>query len=725
MQQDFIAHRRKSDARSQSLWSHLQETCEIAGQFAAKIGLREVGQTIGLLHDIGKASQEFKNYIESAVGMINPDEDDYVDSTQKKGKIDHSTAGAQIIYRRLSDKDAGEKLVSQILSLCIASHHSGLIDCLTPDGQVDNFHRRMAKADDKSHVTEALENLEDRERARLDFFLNADLNKQMAEALAKLKEANDSIETLMFKYGLVVRFLLSCLIDADRLSTSDFEFPQNSQLRNENKCTSWDILIERFGTKKFEILSEVDALRNDVSRKCFEDAGKPKGLYQLCVPTGGGKTFASLRFALHHASKHAMDRIIYVIPYTSIIDQNAAEVRRILEDKDENGQYLDHIVLEHHSNLTPEEETQRQSLLSENWDAPIVFTTSVQFLEALFSGGTCSARRMHQLANSVVIFDEVQTIPVRCVHMFNCGLRFLVKGCGSSVVLCTATQPLLDRVEPMQRALELMPEQRIMGDVSELFRKLKRVDIHDSRKSGGWTQAEVVELTVKEIQGSESVLIVVNTKASAKKLYQQFEESNVEAVFHLSTDMCAEHRMNTLNEIKSRLKTHQPTVCVSTQLIEAGVDIDFGSVIRYLAGLDSIAQAAGRCNRNGLRDKAGNVYVVNPKDENVDRLLDIRIGIDVTERLLDEYREDPSKFHNDLVGPSAMEQFYQYYFYRRKEEMCYKVGPNTLVGRDDDLFNLLSTNTLSVAEYQRSLQHFAVVTIASVVFGGVKSISRN
>ena len=237
----------------------------------------------------------------------------------------------------------------------------------------------------------------------------------------------------------------------------------------------------------------------------------------MTVPTGGGKTFASLRFALNHAAHHCksdtmIDRIFYIIPYTSIIDQNAEEARKVLEDKDKNGNYLNKVVLEHHSNLTPDEETRRQNLLAENWDAPIVFTTQVQFLEALFGSGTRSARRMHQLANSVIIFDEIQTIPIRCVHMFNLAIRFLVHACGATVVLCTATQPLLDKVAPIQRALKIQPEQRIIPYEKELFKKLKRVEVFDRRKIGGWSDEEIAGLTIQELREKGSVLIVVNTK---------------------------------------------------------------------------------------------------------------------------------------------------------------------------------------------------------------------
>jgi len=700
MKSQFIAHLRKSDKQAQDLWKHLEEVSELAGQFAEKVGLMGCGELIGLLHDLGKASEEFQNYIKSAEGIIDPDKDDYVDAGAMRGKIDHSSAGAQIIYNNLSKKGPEGIIAAQILSLCIASHHSGMIDCVSLDGD-DNFTRRIKKSDDKTHTNEALSNLDPEENRKLQSLLtNESLIKQLIAQLKGLKETNESQQTMAFKCGLLTRFLFSCLIDADRLSTTDFEFPGNKKLRNGNKYPSWEILIERFNSKKFESKNEVDVLRDRVSHQCFEFAKKPKGLYQLTVPTGGGKTFASLRFALNHAKHHGMERIFYVIPYTSIIDQNAEEVRKILEDKDEAGNYLDKIVLEHHSNLTPDEETKRQNLLSENWDAPVVFTTQVQFLEALYSSGTRGARRMHQLANSVIIFDEVQTIPVRCVHLFNLAVRFLVQGCDSTIILCTATQPLLDRIEPVQRSLTITPEQQMIEDVKTLFRRLKRVEIHDKRKVGGWTENEVAELAEEEVQTNHSVLIVVNTKTSAQNLYRQLRGIKTAEAYHLSTNMCPAHRMDVLKTIKDRLEDKKPTICVSTQLIEAGVDIDFGAVIRYLAGLDSIAQAAGRCNRHGLRP-TGNVYIVNPQDEDLTKLDDIRIGKENAERVLDEYKIDPNKFDEDILSPAMMNLYYTYYFYARKEKMNYPVGSNSVVGREDNLFDLLSNNRLSVQEHER------------------------
>lgn len=700
---NFIAHRRDKDGINQGLWTHLEETSFLTGKFASKIGLRKHGELAGLLHDLGKATSEFAHYIGSATGLIDPDEDEYVDAAEKKGKIDHSSAGAQVIYRHFSDKGNKSLLVSQILSLAIASHHSGLIDCLSTEGE-DNYSRRMNKSDEKTRTEEAVLNLDDSVKKKIEELLFSDnLINHLNQKLISLRETNDSNESSLFKISLLTRFLFSCLIDADRLSTADFEFPEKAELRNQGDYTSWPILIERLNQhlSKFKNQNKVDILRQNISDNCFDFSNRPKGLYQLTVPTGGGKTLSSLRFALHHADKHKMERIIYIIPYTSIIDQNADVTRRILEDRSENGEYLNRIVLEHHSNLTPEKENTRQKLLSENWDAPVVFTTMVQFLETLFGYGTRSARRMHQLANAVIIFDEIQTLPVRCVHLFNMAIRFLIQGCGSTVVLCTATQPLLDQVKPEQRALQIKTEQQMITDVQKLFKELKRVDVFDRRKIGAWTDQEVAELAKQELQKTGSVLIIVNTKKSALNLFQLLYNYPETKVYHLSTNMCPAHRMDVLGSIKECLPDKNPVVCVSTQLIEAGVDIDFGTVIRYLAGLDSIAQAAGRCNRNGARPEPGRVVIVNPQEENLDYLKDIKIARDKAERVLEEYKADSGQFDDDILGLKAMERYYQYYFHDRTEEMCYKVGSNSVVGRSDSLYDLLSTNPISVQEHQR------------------------
>jgi CRISPR-associated endonuclease/helicase Cas3 len=710
---NLFAHFRGKDKEHkepQYLMEHLTTVSELAGKFADKIGLKETGEILGLLHDLGKASQEFQNYLLSGEGLKDPDADDYVNYREKKGKIDHSTAGAQLVYEALWNKGQKEKIAAQLLSLCLASHHSGLIDCLKPNGE-NNFQRRMEKPDTDTHKVEALSNLPE-VKYKIEEFISAGGIEQIVEKLKSLQKEEYSNYTLFFSYGLLIRFLLSCLLDADRLDTADFETPDNLRIRNYGKYQSWSVLTGRLEERFAEFAdqtatlpsgraNEVNQLRAQVAQACLENSEKPKGIYQLTVPTGGGKTLASLRFALHHAQTHNMDRVFYIIPYTSIIDQNAEEVRKILEDKDKNGNLLDKVVLEHHSNLTPEEETHRNHLLAENWDAPVVFTTQVQFLEALFGSGTRNARRMHQLANAVIILDEVQTIPINTLHMFNEALRFLSEGCGASIVLCTATQPPLDSLDNPYRQLTILPEQRIIQNEKELFEKLKRVEVFDERKPDGWDDNEVADLVEQQLEEKGSVLIVVNTKKSARNLYLQIKSRNIPNIFHLSTSMCPAHRLDALDEVKELLKHNKPVICVSTQLIEAGVDIDFGSVIRYLAGLDSIAQSAGRCNRHGIRSGFGHVWIVNPDNENIDRLKEITIGSDKAQTFLDNFKENPKAFDGDRIGLEAMAAYYRSYYHQRKEDMDYKVGPQSMAGRNDDLFNLLSMNQLSVDEFSR------------------------
>lgn len=700
---DYIAHRREKDGEIQSLVDHLEEVSKKTGEFASKIGLKEHGELLGLLHDIGKASQEFEQYIKSSVGLINPDEDDYVDAPGLKGKIDHSTAGAQLVYRIFAQNGNEERFAAQVLSLCIASHHSGLIDCISPEGK-DTYSKRMGKGEEKTHVDEVIGKLCDEVKEHLISRLpTKKLIRHLRERFKALKTVHDSQETLVFKYGLLVRFLYSCLIDADRLDTADFEMPGATILRSYGNYEEWPFLINRLNKKlaTFEPAG-INKIRQKISQVCYDFFDQPKGLYQLTVPTGGGKTLASLRFGLHHADKHKMDRIVYVLPYTTIIDQNAEEIRKILEERDETGKYLHRIVLEHHSNLLPDKETARQKVLSENWDAPVVLTTNVQVLEALFGSGTRGARRMHQLANAVIIFDEVQTLPVKCVQLFNMAINFLVNNCDSTIVLCTATQPLLDKIEPKSRTLHITAEQQMVPNTRQLFDDLKRIEVHDKSKVGGWSNEEIKELAGQQVIKSGSVLVVVNTKTSAREIYLQCKQIENVETYHLSTNMCPAHRVAVLEQVKAYLNDKRPVICVSTQLIEAGVDISFGSVIRFLAGLDSIVQAAGRCNRHNEQYPAlGEVNIINPSDENIDALEEIRIGKEKTERLLDEFKNTPERFGNNILSPEAIDQYYQYYFYQRAREMNYSVTAHSPVRREDNLFNLLSVNSLSVAEYRR------------------------
>jgi CRISPR-associated endonuclease/helicase Cas3 len=698
---EFIAHRRETDGLVQLLDEHLISVGRICRRNAAKINLPMSGELIGLLHDLGKYSKEFQNYIASATGLLDQDADEFVDAGKLRGKIDHSTAGAQYIWQKIQNINPHNRILAQFLSLCIVSHHSGLIDCIIADGE-DNFSKRMSKPQSKTHLDEAVTHLNTGIKDRVEYLLeDSQLADELINALkgiANTEQKNGSRKTEAFKAGLLARMLFSCLIDADRLDTADFEMPDLSKKRNSNAYVAWDILINRLEDHlaAFETSSPIDCLRQNISDECRAAADRNIGCYTLTVPTGGGKTLASLRFALHHAYKHRLERVIFVIPFTSIIDQNADVVRRILEP---SGTGIDSgsIVLEHHSNLTPERQTWRNKTLSENWDAPIVFTTSVQFLETIFGGGTCSARRMHQLAKSVIIFDEAQTIPVRSIHMFNNCINFLVDHCTSTVVLCTATQPLLNAVDPQKGAARVSGE--LISDTQSLFKSLKRVEVRSHCRPGGWSDDDVARLAYEETAAAKSCLIIVNTRKAALSLYRVFAQDGAEGVYHLSTSMCPAHRRIVLNEIRERLTNEAPTICVSTQLIEAGVDVDFGAVIRFVAGLDSITQAAGRCNRNG-RAAFGRVHIVNPAEETIDRLIDISAGRDITRRILNEFAKNPNAFNNDLLSIQSIFQYFKYYFFQRANEMSYSVPP-AIAMRDDTLLMMLSYNDLAVHQFKQ------------------------
>ena len=689
----YVAHVRK-DGVEQTLDCHLKEVGEIAADLASKIGTPLAGKLIGLLHDFGKYSKDFQDYIGSATGKINPDENEFVDFDALKGKIDHSSAGAQWIWKSCQRWGERGQMVGQILAICIASHHSGLIDCLKPDGE-NSFIKRMNKPDEKTRKNECLKNAPRHYLEKLEILANKELIQTILKQLQKIGQTEDLLPEKPMRYfnlGFFTRMLFSCLIDADRINSADFECPENTQHRN-NSSVDWSVPVNRLeqAINKFNGEKNIDELRRNISDTCKQRAVDKQGIYSLTVPTGGGKTYASLRYALYHAKQHKLDRIIYIIPFTSIIEQNAAAIRKVLECHTDKYPW----VLEQHSNLEPEQQNWHSKLVSENWDAPIVMTTMVQFLEVLFSGGTRGARKMHQLANSVLIFDEIQTLPINCTHLFCNALNFLTNICNTTAVLCTATQPLLDRLKSPEKGQLTIPEENeLVSDVPKLFEDLERVKLNNKVRPEGWTTKQIAELAMDEFNKFGSCLIIVNTKVWAQQLYQSLKnKAKKSEIFHLSTNLCPRHRKIILYLVKRRLRSNKQVLCISTQLIEAGVDIDFASVIRFLAGLDSIAQAAGRCNRNGLR-KTATVHVVNPHEEKIDLLKDIKIGRDKALRVFSEN-------YDNLLAPDAMQQYFNYYFYERDDDMSYSVS-SKLIGRDDNLLNLLSINSNNIGRNKNS-----------------------
>jgi CRISPR-associated endonuclease/helicase Cas3 len=568
---------------------------------------------------------------------------------------------------------------------------------------------RVAKEDRRTYLSEVRTKFPDEIRKRIDELLrDPDFWPPLKILLRKLRSREKEYELTLenpsgktedlryfFKAGLLLRMLFSCLLDADRTDTADFEKKRAAGLRQKGEYIDWQTLVDRLEAHLagFESSKPIDRERAKISDDCKAGAARGKGIYTLTVPTGGGKTLASLRFALHLAMLNKdIDRIFYVIPYTSIIDQNAEIVRKILERPGEEGR----VVLECHSNLTAERETWRGKILSENWDAPVVFTTSVQFLETLFSGGTRSARRMHQLARSVIIFDEIQTLPVRTVHMFCNVLNFLAEQCGTTAVLCTATQPLLGGVDKYLGALNLTEKSELISrDLTELFARFSRVEVVDKICNKGYSHEEIATLALEEQKISGSVLVVTNTRKAAQEIYRCVKR-DFEHVRHLSANMCPAHRKEVLAEIRERLDSSLPVVCVSTQVIEAGVDIDFGAGIRVLPGLDSAAQTSGRVNRHALRSES-RVLLVNLEEEELNKLPDIKEGRDVTLRILGDFREGSDLLGPDLLDPRTMARYFECYFHNRKKEMKYPVNTE----REDSLLNMLSGNTKARREYGR------------------------
>lgn len=680
----LCAHINSKTLEKQSVKEHLDNVSNMSTEYGSKISLGSTGKLIGMLHDMGKGTERFNKYIEYSIE--NPND------KSLKGSINHSTAGAKFIYDNFhNSSDPYEKLTAELISVVICSHHGGLIDFLDVNG-IDSFNHRMNPGKDIFY-DEALFNF------KIEYpeisYINELFNKSMEEIkviLIKINKIYNSKKFGMFSFGMVIKYIFSCLIDADRYDTYVFMNNIEQQCKFD-KTTLWKELSDVFESKlkNYPKISRIDLLREEISITCKNFGKNSTGIYQLCVPTGGGKTLSSLRYALEHAKKFNKDRIFYIIPFTTIIDQNAKEIKDILGRED--------IILEHHSNLVVDNDEEDYKLLTERWDSPIILTTMVQFLDTLFSGGTQSVRRMHNLANSVIIFDEIQAIPIKCINMFNSAVNFLSNICNTTVILCTATQPLLSTTE---MPIKLSKNANIISDINEKFEQFKRVNLIDKRVIGGYSIDMLKEFILDKMDEAESVLAIFNNKKVAKEIFNELKIENKDLpiekqnfLFHLSTNMCPNHRMNILDNMKKKLG-HNRVICISTQLIEAGVNISFGCVIRSLAGLDNIAQAAGRCNRHGEKN-CSNVYIINVKDEDVSNLVDIKEGQECAQRVLDEFKENPNAFDNDLLSPKAMKIYYQYYFYNRKLEMNYILSkPND----DKNMYNLLSENTDGVCAFK-------------------------
>jgi CRISPR-associated endonuclease/helicase Cas3 len=610
-----------------SLEEHLWQVAELAACFAAEFSAAEWAYLAGLWHDLGKYAVEFQQYIRAA-------NDAHLEG--KPGRVDHSTAGALQAMARLDRP-------GMILAYLLAGHHAGLPDWQSESSPQSSLQYRLA---------------------RNELLQKVDSVAPEAILLNHLRPTDKAKSGTELSRSLWLRMLFSCLVDADFLDTEAFMDPEKARSREGYPpLAELAPLFESYMAKKTGNAPDtpVNRIRAEVLAACREEATEAPGLFTLTVPTGGGKTLSSCAFALGHALAYNKRRIIYVIPYTSIIEQTADQFRQIFDDA----------VLEHHSNLDVADqnrETARSRLACENWDAPVIVTTSVQFFESLFASRTSRCRKLHNMVNSVVILDEAQLLPSNFLKPVLEVMRELQMNYGVTFVLSTATQPALGPHKNMDFDFPGLPDLReIIPSSLNLHERLQRttVEVVDKLdKPLGWD-----ELAARSGE-HDSVLCIVNRRDDARTLWEKMPQGS----FHLSALMCGAHRSARIAEIKASLKDGRPTRVVSTQLVEAGVDFDFPVVYRALAGLDSVAQAAGRCNREG-RLAAGRVYIFQPES---------KIPVGHLRQAAEIGRQLLAAAEGDLLAPERFERFFKTLYWIKGDGLDNQ-GIMALLANDRDL----------------------------------------
>lgn len=600
---------------------------------AEPFGLGRLAHACGLFHDLGKYSAAFRRYLTDSLAGKNV----------RRGDVPHAWEGALAILCRLG-KDAATVGLADILANIVASHHGELSDMVSDAERV--IPRRLQSLA-QAHPDDMRDVLACPEVASLLEEIDWDEVRREFAALWK------RIGKQQFALHLAVKFLYSCLVDADRCDAAglkqDGQFPDWNAME---RCL--DARLDQFAAIPPQARSPLDAVRALISSQCATQADRAPGVFTLSVPTGGGKTLSSLRFAIRHASANGLKRIVYVIPYLSIIDQTARDFRNLFDAR------ADEWLLEHHSNFVLEdddaEEEKRHELGTQRWDAPIIVTTMVQFLESVFSNKASDLRKFHNMMQTVFVFDEVQALPVKCTHLFNGAINFLHGFGGSTCVLCSATQPSLADKSIVDRPLSLSPFPDLVSlpaTSKPVFHRTVLVDMTTPEL----TCEQIAELAMSRFLQGKNTLVVLNTKAEARKVFKAL--ANGIPKYYLSTDMCPAHRLDVINRMRFELDPDKPAprtpiLCVSTQLIEAGVDISFDCVIRAEAGFDSVIQVAGRCNRHGHSPIPQEVIIVRVAAEDLKNLPEIALGKSLTGRLVQEkLLDDPER---------ALETYYAYKF---------------------------------------------------------------
>ena len=652
----YPAHIREN-GEIQTVREHCRNTAALAAETLNFIGASNAAHLAGLLHDMGKCKEEFRRYLLKAANG----------EAVARGSVNHTFAGVRFLLEQWHSADgefAYADVSAELLAFAIGAHH-GLFDCIdfrqnsgflhrqTKDGigyeeSLQNFLEECAGREEIAHLFQAAS-------SEITVLLN-----KLSELSVQTDDSEYNRETT-FYIGLLARMLLSAVIEGDRTDTASFlsgimrsKYPEDMRQIWSDRLTYMESKLSAFPQEK-----AIDRARRSISDVCAAGAAHPGGVYRLNVPTGGGKTLSGLRFALTHAKQWNKSRIIFTSPLLSILDQNAQVIRRFLGD--------DSLILEHHSNFAEPEGTPEQlqelELLTDSWESPVIITTMVQLLNTCFSGKTSAIRRFHSLCNSIIIIDEVQTVPSKLLTLFNLTVNFLAAVCNTTIVLCSATQPDLKAAHhPLCREpANLVPRQKELWDI------FKRTEIRDA----GYANLDEIPLVVmQELAACHSLLVVCNTKKEAAFLFEQLQSEDCRC-FHLSASMCVEHRRQILRELQAALDEHLDSgakvVCISTQVIEAGVDISFQRVIRFSAGMDSIVQAAGRCNRHAEQHVPAPVHIIRCAGERLRGLEDIVRGQNATISLLTAFSRQPEKFQQDLASDEAI----QYYYRQLYREMTF------------------------------------------------------
>lgn len=667
----------------QTVEDHCIRTAQYARDNAADAGLGSSAYLAGVLHDMGKFTEKFRGYIMAAARC----------ERVIRGSVNHTFAGVRYIYsdlKRQSERPF-DGVISDLLAYAIGAHH-GQFDCIGEDGE-DGFEHRVQE--DGIHYEEARDNyLIHCKNAEQLSALYQEVYQELEpvielviepvreltqKLIASGRDPKQIYNNMNFYFGALARLLQSSVIDGDRTDTAEFMGNIRYPGKQRDMRTLWERQL-RYVEEKLEQFSHespINRSRKSISDQCRIAAEDKPGIYALNVPTGAGKTLCSLRFALAHAKHWNQSRILFVTPLLSILEQNADVIHQFIEDHS--------LILEHHSNVVQPQEyadcLNQNELLTETWDAPIIITTLVQLLNTMFSGETGCIRRFHALCNAVIVIDEVQSVPSKLLTMFNQMVQFLCKIGGATVVLCSATQPAFDHADyPITMNIRNM-----VPHDSAVWEPFHRTDIIEMPPC----RLDELPERIREVADRvKSVLLICNRKDESEQMFRILSEEY--KCYHLSAAMCMEHRRRTLEQVKNAIAEKQkaPIICISTQVMEAGVDISFGAVIRLLAGMDSVVQAAGRCNRNHESSQPAPVYIINCSDEKLGHLEDISRGKDASIQLLYQYQKKPELYQNDLSSDAAIRQYYQYLY----DAMPQHYQDNPIRGHRYTGFSLLSSN---------------------------------